>query len=202
MQGKLDLEPLVRRMGAARTLQRVMLQLAAQHHFHQLNLRQFAGFPAADEAAVAEVNDTAEKIVAFITSKKRVTRTEITRDCFKGNVHKTQIDDALSELLTANPARIFVQEERPERGKPTKFYTLNATNNTKFKKNQQPRGFAGSLHSNEPNEVDELPIADSSLVSDVRKSTNQPQTRMNPSDSLNSSVRSRKSESGEGYEKI
>ena len=157
---------------------------------------------AADEAAVAEVNDTAEKIVAFITSKKRVTRTEITRDCFKGNVHKTQIDDALSELLTANPARIFVQEERPERGKPTKFYTLNATNNTKFKKNQQPRGFAGSLHSNEPNEVDELPIADSSLVSDVRKSTNQPQTRMNPSDSLNSSVRSRKSESGEGYEKI
>ena len=34
-----------------------MLQLAAQHHFHQFNLRQLAGFPAADKTAVTQNGD-------------------------------------------------------------------------------------------------------------------------------------------------
>ena len=34
-----------------------MLQLTAQHHLHQFNLRQLAGFPAADKTAVTQHGD-------------------------------------------------------------------------------------------------------------------------------------------------
>ena len=51
---------------AARTLECVGLQLAAQHHFDQLNLRQLAGFPAADKAAVAQHRNTVAHLVNLI----------------------------------------------------------------------------------------------------------------------------------------
>jgi hypothetical protein len=46
---------------------------------------------AADEVEVAETNDTAQKIVDFLTARQRVTRKQITVDCFGGHVNKTRI---------------------------------------------------------------------------------------------------------------
>lgn len=91
---------------------------------------------AADEAEVAEVNETAKKILLFIEGHQRVTRKQITRECFSGNVSKDRIDAALGELLTANPPRIVVGEERGKPGRPTKFYELAA-------KHGRPRLIAG-----------------------------------------------------------
>jgi hypothetical protein len=81
---------------------------------------------AADEVEVAETNDTAQKIVDFLTAHQRVTRKQITVDCFGGHVNKTRIDAALEELLTCNPPHITVQEDRSGPGRPTKFYELAA----------------------------------------------------------------------------
>lgn len=98
---------------------------------------------AADEAEVAEVNDTAQKILDFIGQHQRVTRKQITRDCFQGNASKDRIDSALDQLLTANPPRIVVEEERGRPGRPTKFYELAAKREEKAKIDQ-PRKFAGN----------------------------------------------------------
>ena len=45
---------------------------------------------AADEVKVAEVNDTAKKIVNFLMAHTRVTRKQITVDCFGGHVTKSR----------------------------------------------------------------------------------------------------------------
>jgi hypothetical protein len=149
---------------------------------------------AQDEHETREVNDTAQKILAFVSKNKRVTRTQLTRDCFQGNVNKTQIDAALGELLTANPPGIVVHEERTGHGRPTKFYTPNANELTNFTNNKHPCGFADSSCPNTNNELNELRVGDSSLVRMAAESTNQAQTRMDASVSSISLVRSADSE--------
>ncbi len=144
---------------------------------------------AADEAEVAEVNDAAQKVLAFIGSHGRVTRTQLTRECFKGNLSKDRIDAALDELLTANPPRLLVQEERHGHNRPTKFYTLNATNFTNLTNNKHQRGFAGDSGSNEVNELHELTPVDSSSVRNAADGYEPPQTRMDAAISSNSLVR-------------
>ena len=109
---------------------------------------------AADEVEVAETNDTAQKIVDFLTARQRVTRKQITVDCFGGHVNKTRIDAALEELLTCNPPHITVQEERSGLGRPTKFYEL-AANKVNYANNKQPRGFAVDVDLHEQSEVSE-----------------------------------------------
>ena len=69
---------------------------------------KFVFASAADEVEVAETNDTAQKIVDFLTAHQRVTRKQITVDCFGGHVNKTRIDAALEELLTCNPPHVTV----------------------------------------------------------------------------------------------
>ncbi len=110
---------------------------------------------AADEGEVAETNDTAQKIVDFLTAHQRVTRKQITVDCLKGHVNKTRIDAALDELLSCNPPRITVQEERSGAGRPTKFYEL-AANKANYANNKQPRGFAADVGLHEQSEVSEV----------------------------------------------
>ena len=51
---------------AARALKGVGLQLAAQHHFDQLDLRQLAGFTAADKAAVAQHRNAVAHLIHLI----------------------------------------------------------------------------------------------------------------------------------------
>ena len=122
---------------------------------------------AADEVKVAEVNDTAQKIMDFVTAHKRVTRKQITVDCFGAHVSKTRIDAALDELLSCNPPLIAVQEDRSGQGRPTKFYEL-AANKANYANNQQPRGLAASLETREQSEVSEQTAQDSELVHQVR----------------------------------
>lgn len=81
---------------------------------------------AEDEAKTAEVQDTAQKILDYIGVQQRVTRSQITTDCFKGHAPKTRIDAALDDLLTRTPPSIEVHEDRTGKGRPTKFYELAA----------------------------------------------------------------------------
>ena len=122
---------------------------------------------AADEVEVAEVNDTVQKIVDFLTVHKRVTRKQITVDCFKGHVNKTRIDAALDELLSCNPPRITVQEDRSGPGRPTKFYKL-AANKANYANNPQPRGFAADVEPGEQSEASEQTTHGPELVRQVR----------------------------------
>jgi hypothetical protein len=122
---------------------------------------------AADEVKVAEVNDAAQKIMDFVTAHKRVTRKQITVDCFGGHVSKTRIDAALDELLSCNPPRIAVQEDRSGQGRPTKFYEL-AANKANYANKQQPRGIAAGLETREQSDVSEQTAQDSELIRQVR----------------------------------
>lgn len=140
---------------------------------------------AVDEAGVAETNQTAEKIVEFLTAKGKATRTELSRDCFQGHASKDRIDMALDELLSATPPRIVVESvPRPKDnpGAPTKWYRL-AANSAKSAKGEQRRGFARDSHSGETSEVGESSQTTLRRVRTFRETPNEPQTRMNASDS-------------------
>ena len=51
---------------AARTLQRVGIQFPTEHHLHQFDLRQFAGFATADKAAVTQNGDPIADLIDLI----------------------------------------------------------------------------------------------------------------------------------------
>jgi hypothetical protein len=90
-------------------------------------------FQSADEeAGTALASDIAKRIATFLNDHAQATRTELSRKCFSGHVHKSVIDTALDELLTANPPIIEVQTvPRPhgQAGTATKVYKLcNPTN--------------------------------------------------------------------------
>ena len=149
---------------------------------------KFVFASAADEVEVAETNDTAQKIVDFLTAHQRVTRKQITVDCFGGHVNKTRIDAALEELLTCNPPHVTVHEDRSGPGRPTKFYEL-AANNANYTNNQQPRGFAADVGLHEQSEVSEQSHSDPELVRQVRivsDASNPPETRASLDSSLTS----------------
>lgn len=123
---------------------------------------------AADEAEVAEVNDTARKIEDFIEQHGRVTRWQISSECFKGHASKDRLDAALDELLTTNPPRIVVKEERVGKGRPTKFYELLAKK-AKYAKNEHPCGFASDFGPCEESEVSPIgEVSPPGLTSQLR----------------------------------
>jgi len=129
---------------------------------------KFVFATAADEVEVAETNETAAKILAFLEANGRVTRWQITSDCFKGHANKTRIDAALDELLTATPPRIVVEEARLGQGRATKFYELTAKN-AKSAKNEQRRGFAADLDLSEECEVGEVAAVSMEPTSQLRQ---------------------------------
>jgi hypothetical protein len=133
---------------------------------------------AADEVEVAETNETAEKIVEFLRAHKRVTRTQITADCFKGHVNKTRIDAALDELLAAAPPRIVVKEDRSGSGRPTKFYEL-AANNANNANNKQRRGFVVDSSRREESEQSAESGELVCQVRNAREGQKPPETRAN-----------------------
>jgi hypothetical protein len=141
---------------------------------------------AADEVAVEETNDTAQKIVEFLKAKNRVTRKQITVDCFKGHANKTRIDAALDELLSSNPPRINVSEDRSGEGRPTKFYQLTAANYANKANNQQPQGFAADFAVCEQSELSTDAPELVSKVRMVREAEKTPQTRASIDCSLTS----------------
>ena len=91
---------------------------------------------AMDEAGAAQVSDAAQKILAYLTDKGQASRKELTIDCFGRHTSKSQIDQALDDLLTGTPPQITVETvPRPKGspGTPTKIYKLlaNCANSAK-----------------------------------------------------------------------
>lgn len=144
---------------------------------YSLESVKFVFGSAKDEAKVIEVNATARKIVEFIDQHGRVTRTQITRECFGNHKSKSEIDAALDELLKANPPHVQVAEDRTQPGRPIKHYSICAANYAKKANYEHPRGFAGDFPGREQSEVCELSPEDSSQVRIVREQSNQPKTR-------------------------
>lgn len=127
---------------------------------------------AADEVAVEETNDAAQKIMDYLYEREKATRWELTKDCFKGHTPKTCIDAALDELLSSNPPRITVEEDRRAQGRPTKSYRPRSAKNAKNAKNEQPRGLAADFDAFEVCEVSEVTQTNGDLLSKLRKLRN------------------------------
>lgn len=108
-----------------------------------------------DEAEAAVTNEIAAKIMAFVRERERVTRTQLTAECFAGHVGKDKLDAALDELLAANPPQIVVTEDRSGGGRPAKFYQLPA-NYAHKANNELRRGFAGDSAPGEQGVKSEL----------------------------------------------
>lgn len=108
---------------------------------------------ASEEVQTAETEKVGRQIVVFLSDGRSATRTEITRDCLSGHVKKDVIDQALSDLLTAIPAQIEVQEvARPSgrSGTATKVYRLCDANSAKSanpveKQSVEPQGEFGEV---------------------------------------------------------
>lgn len=82
---------------------------------------------ALDEANAADITETAQKIVSYLTEKGQSTRTEISRGCFKGHVSKDKLDEALDVLLTTCPPTIEVEvvpRTNGQSGSASKLYKI------------------------------------------------------------------------------
>lgn len=111
---------------------------------------------AADEAEAAQTDETAKRIVDYLSSHDKATRSELTTDCFKGHTSKKRIDAALDELLKTNPPAIMVEEvPRPkgQPGTPTKIYRSTVANSAKSANSEVSREIAVDIGSVEVREV-------------------------------------------------
>lgn len=82
---------------------------------------------AAEEAQMAQTIQLANRVLAFLQQRGKATRSEISVECFRGRVPKTQMDVSLDHLLAATPPKICVQWlQRPvdAPGAPTRIYRL------------------------------------------------------------------------------
>ncbi len=80
---------------------------------------------AADEANIAERQEIADKLLAFLTQKGEATRTEITVECFNKHAPPGGLDAVIAELLNATPPKIVTMKRpRPSGnpGSPTTIY--------------------------------------------------------------------------------
>jgi len=80
---------------------------------------------AADEANVAERQESADRLLAYLTQKGEATRTEITVECFNKHAPPGGLNAVIAELLNATPPRIVTMKRpRPggNPGSPTTIY--------------------------------------------------------------------------------
>ncbi len=80
---------------------------------------------AADEASIAERQESADKLLAYLTQKGEATRTEITVECFNKHAPPGGLNAVIAELLNATPPRIVTMKRpRPSGnpGSPTTIY--------------------------------------------------------------------------------
>ena len=80
---------------------------------------------AADEASIAERQESADKLLAYLTQKGEATRTEITVECFNKHAPPGGLDAVIAELLNATPPKIVTMKRpRPSGnpGSPTTIY--------------------------------------------------------------------------------
>lgn len=82
---------------------------------------------AYEEAKMVQTIDLANRVLAFLQEHGKATRSEISAECFRGRVPKSQMDASLDHLLAATPPKICVQWlQRPldAPGTPTRIYRL------------------------------------------------------------------------------
>ena len=145
---------------------------------------KFVFASAADEVKVAEVNDTAQKILVYLKNVERASRSNLTTNCFNGHVSKVCIDAALDELLSSNPPQIIVDSvPRPKGspGSPQKFYQIAGAKCAKSAKREYPCGSRADSGKRELSEVCEVSSAeepDYATLRTLRKGQNGPLTRM------------------------
>ena len=153
---------------------------------------KFVFASAADEVLVAETNDMATKIVAYLGDKSKATRKQLTADCFQGHASKSRIDAALDELLSSNPPRIRVESIPRPKGSPgtaTKMYELTDAKPANSANREESYGLADDMGKSERRELCELSQSKSSsvrTVSTLRQSENHPQPIVNADSSHNS----------------
>ena len=114
---------------------------------------------AADEVAVAETNDTAEKILVYLVKKGEASRWDLNTHCLKGHATKTRIDEALDDLLSSNPPRIAVESKPRKKGSPgnaTKIYRVCTAKSAKSANSEHPCGFVADFDKSEVCEVSEV----------------------------------------------
>lgn len=146
---------------------------------------------AMDEAAVAEINDTAKQVLAYLVKVGKASRTEITKGCFGGHSSSDKINKALDELLSAAPALIEVETvPRPkgQHGSPTKFYKpyANSANSANY---EHPCGLQPDSGVCEISEVSEFSYDHNTQDSQDSQKAKPLETRMpidNPHNSHNS----------------
>lgn len=155
---------------------------------------KFVFASAADEVAVAEVNEAAAKIVRYLTGKTKVTRKELSVHCFSGHASKDRIDAALDELLSSNPPRVMVQSISRPKGSPgtaTKVYRLTAANCANSANCEHLPVLQGDFCESELSELCELGQHNESefaTVSTVRGQQEHMQSRTSVDDSHSSPV--------------
>ena len=149
---------------------------------------------AADEAKVAQTNDTAQKIADFLAAQGEATRSQLTRDCFQGHTPKSRIDAALDELLKATPPVISVESVPRPKGSPgseTKIYRLTGAKSAKSANSEKSRGITGDSDDCEVCEVSDSEATTVRTVRTFRKPEIQAETRarIDTSHSSQSSLR-------------
>ena len=148
---------------------------------------------AADEVKAAETTETAQAILAFLAERGQATRSELSKDCFKGHKTKAILDAAIDELLACNPPQIVVETvARPKgaTGTPIKIYKL-AAKSAKCAKREEPLGFAGDSVVRTDSETCETSLdGDTSFrtVRTVREAPDAAQARTNAHSSLVSHI--------------
>lgn len=139
---------------------------------------------AADEVAVTETNDAAEKILTYLVEKGEATRGHLNSDCFQGHATKTRIDAALDELLSSNPPRLTVESKpRPKGsyGNATKIYRILTANSAKSAESVYPCGFGADFDKSGVSLASEVSFnhrADFATLSRLSKGQNTAVTRM------------------------
>jgi hypothetical protein len=90
---------------------------------------QYVFVSANEEAKMSQALHLAQRLLAYLETRSKASRSEISSDCFKGKLSKEQIDSCLDYLLSTTPPKIHVEwQQRPDDspGSPTRFYSLQA----------------------------------------------------------------------------
>jgi hypothetical protein len=145
---------------------------------------------------IAEVNDTATKIVAYLAKEGKASRSDLNTRCLKGHTSKTRLDAALDELLSSNPPQITVESVPRPKGSPgnaTKIYQITGAKSAKSAKSEHQCGFQCDSEKSEVCDVSEGSFPDErgfAALRTLRKGQNGALTRLDVDSSHTSHVNS------------
>ena len=150
---------------------------------------------AFEEQATAKTQEAASAILDFLTTTATASRTEITKKCFQGHIHRTVLDAALDELLHQTPPAIEVElvPRQGGKGSGTKVYKKASAKSAKSAKSVTEQGFepdSDSLRNllNLRNQVEPgiVEITDFAQFADFASTESTPQSEAGQQNSHNS----------------